>query len=394
MIIALKIRQSISKKKILLILGIIIISVSIIIGSFFSIRAIVRRNKSYNDDVRCTIQGHVFDQYGDGVAGISFVYNDAVIYTTSSGGRFLIDNVKKGNKLIINCDDPHIVLPYTEYTITEDIYITDVSNGLIIEVTNNNPNKKTITLLINDKNNSPISGVTAYSNNQKIGTSNLKGLLEISLSDNEYDIELRKTGYYFKSFVLTEDDVNTIVNITGNYIANTITTTNAIIFYFRDAEGNIYKNLDINYLSYENNINVLKETFTTTGSYAIVDKYKYDNFTVYSTLANNNEMYYFVDEIYFANQTATFNLKEGYKVEIEIDVSIDIDQIYLESTDNSTDKVYVVKEGKLVIYTDDLNYNFYTILSGSSYGGKLNLYDENGNIVTQINSGYEKLILK
>ena len=52
------------------------------------------------------------------------------------------------------------------------------------------------------------------------------------------------------------------------------------------------------------------------------------------------------------------------------------------------------KDGILSIYTNDLNYEFYSIFTNGTYGGKLKLVDENDKTITSLNSGYSRIILK
>ncbi|MDY3899517.1 MAG: hypothetical protein SOZ32_04895 [Bacilli bacterium] len=393
-----KVSSGVSIKKVLLIIGIVIIAVGIILGTIFGIRAGIKKKEESKEDIRYTIQGYVIDQYGDGVSNVSFFVDGNLITKTSEGGIFFLENIKKDSLIKISCNSDKILLPYDEIKVKENIFITKDSKGLLIKVTNNDIAKKTATFTITDRNGSMLANVVVKGNGKTIGRTNSKGVLEVPISEDNYKISFSLNYFYFADIVLNIKDIGKTIVVKGNYIADTVDPDdpriNVINYIFDSNETDFRKNYTLNYLHYENGSYIKHTTMVNNGSYGFPDFNRFTNLTVFSSTADVDGMYYFADEVYFSNQNATIKMTKCHKIDIEVDAIITEGVIYLKSLDESTDKMYYVKDGILSIYTNDLNYEFYSIFTNGTYGGKLKLVDENDKTITSLNSGYSRIILK
>ena len=393
-----KVSSGVSIKKVLLIIGIVIIAVGIILGTIFGIRAGIKKKEESKEDIRYTIQGYVIDQYGDGVSNVSFFVDGNLITKTSEGGIFFLENIKKDSLIKISCNSDKILLPYDEIKVKENIFITKDSKGLLINVTNNDIAKKTATFTITDRNGSMLANVVVKGNGKTIGRTNSKGVLEVPISEDNYKISFSLNYFYFADIVLNIKDIGKTIVVKGNYIADTVDPDdpriNVINYIFDSNETDFRKNYTLNYLHYENGSYIKHTTMVNNGSYGFPDFNRFTNLTVFSSTADVDGMYYFADEVYFSNQNATIKMTKCHKIDIEVDAIITEGVIYLKSLDESTDKMYYVKDGILSIYTNDLNYEFYSIFTNGTYGGKLKLVDENDKTITSLNSGYSRIILK
>ncbi|MCI6716396.1 MAG: hypothetical protein MR485_02785 [Mollicutes bacterium] len=393
-----KVSSGVSIKKVLLIIGIVIIAVGIILGTIFGIRAGIKKKEESKEDIRYTIQGYVIDQYGDGVSNVSFFVDGNLITKTSEGGIFFLENIKKDSLIKISCNSDKILLPYDEIKVKENIFITKDSKGLLIKVTNNDIAKKTATFTITDRNGSMLANVVVKGNGKTIGRTNSKGVLEVPISEDNYKISFSLNYFYFADIVLNIKDIGKTIVVKGNYIADTVDPDDpritVINYIFDSNETDFRKNYTLNYLHYENGSYIKHTTMVNNGSYGFPDFNRFTNLTVFSSTADVDGMYYFADEVYFSNQNATIKMTKCHKIDIEVDAIITEGVIYLKSLDESTDKMYYVKDGILSIYTNDLNYEFYSIFTNGTYGGKLKLVDENDKTITSLNSGYSRIILK
>lgn len=393
-----KVSSGVSIKKVLLIIGIVIIAVGIILGTIFGIRAGIKKKEESKEDIRYTIQGYVIDQYGDGVSNVSFFVDGNLITKTSEGGIFFLENIKKDSLIKISCNSDKILLPYDEIKVKENIFITKDSKGLLINVTNNDIAKKTATFTITDRNGSMLANVIVKGNGKTIGRTNSKGVLEVPISEDNYKISFSLNYFYFADIVLNIKDIGKTIVVKGNYIADTVDPDDpritVINYIFDSNETDFRKNYTLNYLHYENGSYIKHTTMVNNGSYGFPDFNRFTNLTVFSSTADVDGMYYFADEVYFSNQNATIKMTKCHKIDIEVDAIITEGVIYLKSLDESTDKMYYVKDGILSIYTNDLNYEFYSIFTNGTYGGKLKLVDENDKTITSLNSGYSRIILK
>lgn len=393
-----KVSSGVSIKKVLLIIGIVIITVGIILGTIFGIRAGIKKKEESKEDIRYTIQGYVIDQYGDGVSNVSFFADGSLITKTSEGGIFFLENIKKDSLIKISCNSDKILLPYDEIKVKENIFITKDSKGLLINVTNNDIAKKTATFTITDRNGSMLANVVVKGNGKTIGRTNSKGVLEVPISEDNYKISFSLNYFYFADIVLNIKDIGKTIVVKGNYIADTVDPDDpritVINYIFDSNETDFRKNYTLNYLHYENGSYIKHTTMVNNGSYGFPDFNRFTNLTVFSSTADVDGMYYFADEVYFSNQNATIKMTKCHKIDIEVDAIITEGVIYLKSLDESTDKMYYVKDGILSIYTNDLNYEFYSIFTNGTYGGKLKLVDENDKTITSLNSGYSRIILK
>lgn len=393
-----KVSSGVSIKKVLLIIGIVIIAVGIILGTIFGIRAGIKKKEESKEDIRYTIQGYVIDQYGDGVSNVSFFVDGNLITKTSEGGIFFLENIKKDSLIKISCNSDKILLPYDEIKVKENIFITKDSKGLLINVTNNDIAKKTATFSITDRNGSMLANVVVKGNGKTIGRTNSKGVLEVPISEDNYKISFSLNYFYFADIVLNIKDIGKTIVVKGNYIADTVDPDDpritVINYIFDSNETDFRKNYTLNYLHYENGSYIKHTTMVNNGSYGFPDFNRFTNLTVFSSTADVDGMYYFADEVYFSNQNATIKMTKCHKIDIEVDAIITEGVIYLKSLDESTDKMYYVKDGILSIYTNDLNYEFYSIFTNGTYGGKLKLVDENDKTITSLNSGYSRIILK
>ncbi len=393
-----KVSSGVSIKKVLLIIGIVIIAVGIILGTIFGIRAGIKKKEESKEDIRYTIQGYVIDQYGDGVSNVSFFVDGNLITKTSEGGIFFLENIKKDSLIKISCNSDKILLPYDEIKVKENIFITKDSKGLLINVTNNDIAKKTATFTITDRNGSMLANVVVKGNGKTIGRTNSKGVLEVPISEDNYKISFSLNYFYFADIVLNIKDIGKTIVVKGNYIADTVDPDDpritVINYIFDSNETDFRKNYTLNYLHYENGSYIKHTTMVNNGSYGFPDFNRFTNLTVFSSTADVDGMYYFADEVYFSNQNATIKMTKCHKIDIEVDAIITEGVIYLKSLDESTDKMYYVKDGILSIYTNDLNYEFYSIFTNGTYGGKLKLVDENDKTITSLNSGYSRIILK
>ena len=393
-----KVSSGVSIKKVLLIIGIVIIAVGIILGTIFGIRAGIKKKEESKEDIRYTIQGYVIDQYGDGVSNVSFFVDGDLITKTSEGGIFFLENIKKDSLIKISCNSDKILLPYDEIKVKENIFITKDSKGLLINVTNNDIAKKTATFTITDRNGSMLANVVVKGNGKTIGRTNSKGVLEVPISEDNYKISFSLNYFYFADIVLNIKDIGKTIVVKGNYIADTVDPDDpritVINYIFDSNETDFRKNYTLNYLHYENGSYIKHTTMVNNGSYGFPDFNRFTNLTVFSSTADVDGMYYFADEVYFSNQNATIKMTKCHKIDIEVDAIITEGVIYLKSLDESTDKMYYVKDGILSIYTNDLNYEFYSIFTNGTYGGKLKLVDENDKTITSLNSGYSRIILK
>ncbi len=393
-----KVSSGVSIKKVLLIIGIVIIAVGIILGTIFGIRAGIKKKEESKEDIRYTIQGYVIDQYGDGVSNVSFFVDGNLITKTSEGGIFFLENIKKDSLIKISCNSDKILLPYDEIKVKENIFITKDSKGLLINVTNNDIAKKTATVTITDRNGSMLANVVVKGNGKTIGRTNSKGVLEVPISEDNYKISFSLNYFYFADIVLNIKDIGKTIVVKGNYIADTVDPDDpritVINYIFDSNETDFRKNYTLNYLHYENGSYIKHTTMVNNGSYGFPDFNRFTNLTVFSSTADVDGMYYFADEVYFSNQNATIKMTKCHKIDIEVDAIITEGVIYLKSLDESTDKMYYVKDGILSIYTNDLNYEFYSIFTNGTYGGKLKLVDENDKTITSLNSGYSRIILK
>lgn len=393
-----KVSSGVSIKKVLLIIGIVIIAVGIILGTIFGIRAGIKKKEESKEDIRYTIQGYVIDQYGDGVSNVSFFVDGNLITKTSEGGIFFLENIKKDSLIKISCNSDKILLPYDEIKVKENIFITKDSKGLLIKVTNNDIAKKTATFTITDRNGSMLANVVVKGNGKTIGRTNSKGVLEVPISEDNYKISFSLNYFYFADIVLNIKDIGKTIVVKGNYIADTVDPDDpritVINYIFDSNETDFRKNYTLNYLHYENGSYIKHTTMVNNGSYGFPDFNRFTNLTVFSSTADVDGMYYFADEVYFSNQNATIKMTKCHKIDIEVDAIITEGVIYLKSLDESTDKMYYVKDGILSIYTNDLNYEFYSIFTNGTYGGKLKLVDENNKTITSLNSGYSRIILK
>lgn len=393
-----KVSSGVSIKKVLLIIGIVIIAVGIILGTIFGIRAGIKKKEESKEDIRYTIQGYVIDQYGDGVSNVSFFVDGNLITKTSEGGIFFLENIKKDSLIKISCNSDKILLPYDEIKVKENIFITKDSKGLLINVTNNDIAKKTATFTITDRNGSMLANVVVKGNGKTIGRTNSKGVLEVPISEDNYKISFSLNYFYFADIVLNIKDIGKTIVVKGNYIADTVDPDDpritVINYIFDSNETDFRKNYTLNYLHYENGSYIKHTTMVNNGSYGFPDFNRFTNLTVFSSTADVDGMYYFADEVYFSNQNATIKMTKCHKIDIEVDAIITEGVIYLKSLDESTDKMYYVKDGILSIYTNDLNYEFYSIFTNGTYGGKLKLVDENNKTITSLNSGYSRIILK
>lgn len=393
-----KVSSGVSIKKVLLIIGIVIITVGIILGTIFGIRAGIKKKEESKEDIRYTIQGYVIDQYGDGVSNVSFFVDGNLITKTSEGGIFFLENIKKDSLIKISCNSDKILLPYDEIKVKENIFITKDSKGLLINVTNNDIAKKTATFTITDRNGSMLANVVVKGNGKTIGRTNSKGVLEVPISEDNYKISFSLNYFYFADIVLNIKDIGKTIVVKGNYIADTVDPDDpritVINYIFDSNETDFRKNYTLNYLHYENGSYIKHTTMVNNGSYGFPDFNRFTNLTVFSSTADVDGMYYFADEVYFSNQNATIKMTKCHKIDIEVDAIITEGVIYLKSLDESTDKMYYVKDGILSIYTNDLNYEFYSIFTNGTYGGKLKLVDENDKTITSLNSGYSRIILK
>lgn len=393
-----KVSSGVSIKKVLLIIGIVIIAVGIILGTIFGIRAGIKKKEESKEDIRYTIQGYVIDQYGDGVSNVSFFVDGNLITKTSEGGIFFLENIKKDSLIKISCNSDKILLPYDEIKVKENIFITKDSKGLLINVTNNDIAKKTATFTITDRNGSMLANVVVKGNGKTIGRTNSKGVLEVPISEDNYKISFSLNYFYFADIVLNIKDIGKTIVVKGNYIADTVDPDypriTVINYIFDSNETDFRKNYTLNYLHYENGSYIKHTTMVNNGSYGFPDFNRFTNLTVFSSTADVDGMYYFADEVYFSNQNATIKMTKCHKIDIEVDAIITEGVIYLKSLDESTDKMYYVKDGILSIYTNDLNYEFYSIFTNGTYGGKLKLVDENDKTITSLNSGYSRIILK
>lgn len=393
-----KVSSGVSIKKVLLIIGIVIIAVGIILGTIFGIRAGIKKKEESKEDIRYTIQGYVIDQYGDGVSNVSFFVDGNLITKTSEGGIFFLENIKKDSLIKISCNSDKILLPYDEIKVKENIFITKDSKGLLINVTNNDIAKKTATFTITDRNGSMLANVVVKGNGKTIGRTNSKGVLEVPISEDNYKISFSLNYFYFADIVLNIKDIGKTIAVKGNYIADTVDPDDSRItvinYIFDSNETDFRKNYTLNYLHYENGSYIKHTTMVNNGSYGFPDFNRFTNLTVFSSTADVDGMYYFADEVYFSNQNATIKMTKCHKIDIEVDAIITEGVIYLKSLDESTDKMYYVKDGILSIYTNDLNYEFYSIFTNGTYGGKLKLVDENDKTITSLNSGYSRIILK
>ncbi len=393
-----KVSSGVSIKKVLLIIGIVIIAAGIILGTIFGIRAGIKKKEESKEDIRYTIQGYVIDQYGDGVSNVSFFVDGNLITKTSEGGIFFLENIKKDSLIKISCNSDKILLPYDEIKVKENIFITKDSKGLLINVTNNDIAKKTATFTITDRNGSMLANVVVKGNGKTIGRTNSKGVLEVPISEDNYKISFSLNYFYFADIVLNIKDIGKTIVVKGNYIADTVDPDDpritVINYIFDSNEADFRKNYTLNYLHYENGSYTKHTTMVNNGSYGFPDFNRFTNLTVFSSTADVDGMYYFADEVYFSNQNATIKMTKCHKIDIEVDAIITEGVIYLKSLDESTDKMYYVKDGILSIYTNDLNYEFYSIFTNGTYGGKLKLVDENDKTITSLNSGYSRIILK
>lgn len=393
-----KVSSGVSIKKVLLIIGIVIIAVGIILGTIFGIRAGIKKKEESKEDIRYTIQGYVIDQYGDGVSNVSFFVDGNLITKTSEGGIFFLENIKKDSLIKISCNSDKILLPYDEIKVKENIFITKDSKGLLINVTNNDIAKKTATFTITDRNGSMLANVVVKGNGKTIGRTNSKGVLEVPISEDNYKISFSLNYFYFADIVLNIKDIGKTIVVKGNYIADTVDPDDpritVINYIFDSNETDFRKNYTLNYLHYENGSYIKHTTMVNNGSYGFPDFNRFTNLTVFSSTADVDGMYYFADEVYFSNQNATIKMTKCHKIDIEVDAIITEGVIYLKSLDESTDKMYYVKDGILSIYTNDLNYEFYSIFTNGTYGGKLKLVDEHDKTITSLNSGYSRIILK
>ena len=393
-----KVSSGVSIKKVLLIIGIVIIAVGIILGTIFGIRAGIKKKEESKEDIRYTIQGYVIDQYGDGVSNVSFFVDGNLITKTSEGGIFFLENIKKDSLIKISCNSDKILLPYDEIKVKENIFITKDNKGLLINVTNNDIAKKTATFTITDRNGSMLANVVVKGNGKTIGRTNSKGVLEVPISEDNYKISFSLNYFYFADIVLNIKDIGKTIVVKGNYIADTVDPDDpritVINYIFDSNETDFRKNYTLNYLHYENGSYIKHTTMVNNGSYGFPDFNRFTNLTVFSSTADVDGMYYFADEVYFSNQNATIKMTKCHKIDIEVDAIITEGVIYLKSLDESTDKMYYVKDGILSIYTNDLNYEFYSIFTNGTYGGKLKLVDENDKTITSLNSGYSRIILK
>ena len=203
-----KLNFGLDKKKLIIIIGIILLVIGVAFGGFFGVKAIIKNKENklinyYNATF------YFIDDQNDSVANVSATLDGNVIATSDEKGKLSLEHIPENSSIKFSVKEYDFASGEDVYLISKDvklkfIYVTRNSNYIPIVKPNN------VTVSVFDDNGFPLQSASVSINNKYIGLTNSKGAINTRIEKDEVVISVQLKYYNFdnKTMPITIDDIN------------------------------------------------------------------------------------------------------------------------------------------------------------------------------------------
>ena len=204
------------KKKLLIIIGIVIVAIGIIIGSVFGVKAIIKNKEKKNINYYEATFYFIDDQY-EKVPDVIATLNGNAIAKSDETGKLKLENIPENSTITFSINEYDFAAGEDTFLITKDvklqfIYVTRNSNYIPVEKPNN------FTIYLQDENSLPLKNAIIFIDNKRAGTSNSKGIFTTRVDKTTVSIKVQLKYYSFdeKNYSIQVDD-NNVEYIQGKF---------------------------------------------------------------------------------------------------------------------------------------------------------------------------------